>query len=530
MRSPSLFFLSAAVSLAACAHMGRDHGPTTKKERGPNPYYNLVVSNLKAFEGDTQGSLESLLKAIEAYPEEPYLKYLAAERYVQAQNLGEAEKFLDQALKLKPKWYAAESLKAEILESKGDLKKAGEIFETLFKEGPKKEEACFQLVQSLVHRQKYNQAASVLNAWLAKNPESTTALYFLATIQNNYLNHSDEAIKIYTKLLQLEPDDTRAHSQMAQIYLKQKNNKKALEEFQAIERQYPNDLSIKLQIASLYQEQGSIEGAIQKLNEVLELNPEADRVHYFLGLLYEKTSAHQKALDHFEKVTSASGIFKDAVLQRVAILKDLKEDKKAIQVLEKALQKAPKIPQFYQFLSLLLEDQGRLSDAVDWLKKGLQKAPNNEELYFNLGSLYDKQGKKEESLKIMQKVLEINPKNAQAMNTIGYTYAEAGQNLDEAEKLIRKALELKPGDAYIIDSLGWVYYQKGDLKKSLLYLDKAHKIFPKEPAILEHLGDLYLKMGEKRRAQKFFKEALEFGKKKVKRDEEEIKRVEKKIQ
>ena len=522
MKFLRLFILSGCVALTACAH-------APKKDRGPNPYYDLVLSNLMAFDGDVEGSIKNLLKSVEAYPDNAHLKYLAAQRFAEAQNWVKASQYINEALKIKPKWSAAKILKGQILEAQGELDKAGVIFSELLKSRPKKEESYFNLSQNLVHRQKYNQAIQVLNSWIAKNPDSVTTLYYIATIQNVYLKDSAQALKSYSRLLQLDPDDIRVRNQVAQIYLKQNNKEKALEEFINIERQFPNDLSIKVQIASLYQDIGRVGEAITKLNEILEINPQADRIHYFLGLLYEKLKEEKKALEHFEKITATSSVFDDAVLQQAVLLRDLKESKRGTELLRNAIRKHPKVSRFYQFLSLFWEEEEQMDRAVDALKDGIKKIPNDEELYFNLGSLHDKLKQKEESLKMMRKVLELNPKNAAALNYIGYTYAEAGDKLDEAEKLIVEALKIKPGDAYITDSLGWVYYQKGDLKKALIFIEKANKRSPNEPVILEHLGDVYLKRGEKSRAKQFFKQAIEQGRKKEKPNGEEIDRVEEKL-
>jgi tetratricopeptide (TPR) repeat protein len=83
-----------------------------------------------------------------------------------------------------------------------------------------------------------------------------------------------------------------------------------------------------------------------------------------------------------------------------------------------------------------------------------------------------------------------------------------GQNLDEAERLIIEALKHKPNDGYITDSLGWVYYQKGDYRRALDHLKKAHELVPDDPTIMEHVGDAYLKLNDPVNALKFYQRAL----------------------
>ena len=127
----------------------------------------------------------------------------------------------------------------------------------------------------------------------------------------------------------------------------------------------------------------------------------------------------------------------------------------------------------------------------------------------------------------MQKVIDANPHNASALNFLGYTYAEQNKNLDEAEILVRKAIEVKPNDGYITDSLGWVLFQQGRIAEALKTLEKADRLAPDEPVILEHLGDAYLKNAEKQKALEVYQRALESDRE----EDEEIKdRLRKKIE
>lgn len=513
--------------LAACGHAPKKG---MVKEEAVNPYYYLVRSNLKAFEGDLSTSLADLEKALEVYPDNAFLKYLAAERHAKMNALDKAQALIQEVLTIKPDWFDAEMLSAQILEAKGQFKEAGQIYIKLIGQRPKEEQGYFQLAQNLVHQEKYHEAIQILRSWLAQQPDSITTLFTIATIENIYLKNSGQALQAYQKILQLDPDNFRVRSQMAQIYLKQEKKEKALDQFLKIERVFPQDLSIKLQIAFIYQETEQIDKAIAKLQEMAGINPEADRVQYYLGLLYERGRQDSQALAAFAKVPPASSLYKDAILHRVALLREAKEDEPAIKILKTAITKKSTTPQFYQLLSILYEDNHKPDAAIAILKQGIKKLPKDEDLYFNLGALYDRLKRKEESIQAMRKVLELNPENASALNYIGYTYAEADQNLEEAEAMILKALKLKPKDGYITDSLGWVYFQKGDLKKAFQYLQEALKILPEEPVIVEHMGDIYLKMENRRQARRYFEKALELGKKREKPNLEEIERVEQKLQ
>ena len=126
------------------------------------------------------------------------------------------------------------------------------------------------------------------------------------------------------------------------------------------------------------------------------------------------------------------------------------------------------------------------------LEEAVRVLPEDEKVKYYLGSLYDRQGKIEDSLKVMEAILAINPQHADALNYIGYTWTLKGVNLDKAEQKLRKAMELRPESGYIRDSWGWYLFVRGKSKEAIVELEKAVRLKPDEPTILEHLGDVYM--------------------------------------
>ena len=97
----------------------------------------------------------------------------------------------------------------------------------------------------------------------------------------------------------------------------------------------------------------------------------------------------------------------------------------------------------------------------------------------------------------MEEILELDPYNADAMNFIAYQYAEDGVHLNKALALAQRALELNEA-GHIYDTLGWVYYRLGRYDEALEPLRAALREMPDDPVIHEHLGDLYVALGEPR--------------------------------
>ena len=73
--------------------------------------------------------------------------------------------------------------------------------------------------------------------------------------------------------------------------------------------------------------------------------------------------------------------------------------------------------------------------------------------------------------------------------------------------MIKKALQIEPQNGAYLDSLGWVYFKREDYKKAEGYL-KIAIILIKDPVIFEHLGDLYIRLGNLKEAVNYYKQGL----------------------
>lgn len=102
----------------------------------------------------------------------------------------------------------------------------------------------------------------------------------------------------------------------------------------------------------------------------------------------------------------------------------------------------------------------------------------------------------------LERVLDEFPEDASASNDLGYLWADQGKHLRRALGMIGRAVAAEPDNPAYRDSLGWVYYRLGRYEAALAELEQAAAAQP-DPVILDHLGEVQLKLGcpdEARRA------------------------------
>src|ERR1043165_7248540 len=107
----------------------------------------------------------------------------------------------------------------------------------------------------------------------------------------------------------------------------------------------------------------------------------------------------------------------------------------------------------------------------------------------------------------LRRVMEMKSDYAHAYNALGYTLAEKTDRLAEAKELVEKALKLSPDDPFILDSLGWVYYRLGQVPEALKHLQDAYTERA-DPEIAAPLGEVLWKSGQRDEAAKIWRASL----------------------
>ncbi len=160
-------------------------------------------------------------------------------------------------------------------------------------------------------------------------------------------------------------------------------------------------------------------------------------------------------------------------------------------------------------VAAILRRSGRDAEAEKQLRAWVAVAPGDADARLALGALLDRKGKNAEAETELREAIRLDPRSAEALNYLGYSLADRGERLDEALALIQSALKLDPWNGAYLDSLGWAYMKLGRVEDARDPLERAAREFPRDPAVLEHLGDYYERSGDLGRAKIYWRRALE---------------------
>jgi len=230
---------------------------------------------------------------------------------------------------------------------------------------------------------------------------------------------------------------------------------------------------------------------------------------YFYGEINEGQGKLKKALAHFRKVKSGA-FLKNAHKNTARLSAKLESLDTAQQWLQSEQKKSSKKKDQAYWLKLeadLLSDQRKYADALQRYNKIITLMPNKMSYRYYRGLLFERTKQIELAENDFNLIINKQKNNANALNALGFLLVKHTNRFDEARKHIQKAFKLKPNDPTIMDSLGWVYFRTGEMAIAEGYLRKAFKAV-KNPQIASHLITVLAKSGQYQEAKKLFDEMI----------------------
>ncbi|MGW8390166.1 tetratricopeptide repeat protein [Pseudoduganella sp. HUAS MS19] len=342
-------------------------------------------------------------------------------------------------------------------------------------------------------------------------PDSELATLTMAQM----LGELDGAQKLFADFLQKYPAAREVRSAYARLLVEQKQYDQAREQFLLLLKEQPDNPGTlyALGVISLQgQDSKAAEGYFKRYVAVLEAQPDPERdpnkALMLLAQIAEEKGDLDGALAWLDKIDGDDARSALAARLKRAHITARKGDVDGARAQLKDITPADQAEQvqILQTEGQLLRDAGRALEAFKTLQDGVLRFPNSPDLMYDYALAAEKLGKVEAMETALRKVIESVPDNHHAYNALGYSLADRNVRLDEAYELIDKALKMAPGDPYIMDSMGWVLFRMGKLKEAEQSLRQAYALRG-DAEIAVHLGEVLWKQGDKAGAAKLWREA-----------------------
>jgi tetratricopeptide (TPR) repeat protein len=551
-----------ALALAGCAALpgARPAAQPELPRPAPvvaGPEVHFLVGRQLELEGRYDEALESFRRAAELDPESAYLQRKIAHLAARSGDLAGALEAGQRAHQLDPEDAETRLLLGTLHRLRRDAAAAEAVL--LGPDGkPLDEDAAFLLYTIYSESERPQDALALarwmverdpasLRGWLAvagayerleqpaeseralqqaleQDPDNLAVLGALARSRRARGDREGE-VAVYRQILDRYPHHHATLTALADAQVALNRTEEAIAALEDVERHHPEDVRSSVRLALLEYDVGRFDSAASRLERALDASEHEPEISYLLGLVRQRLDQDDAALAAFAEVPEDNRSYAEARTQMAVIHEERGELAEALAEVERARAVRASRP-LDLYAASLRAKSGDVDGAIAFLEGLLAQAPDDDELLYNLGVVHGEARRYDAALRYMQRALEKNPDNPAALNYVGYSWAEKGENLDQAEAMIHRALELRPDDGYITDSLGWVYYMRARpllqsgraadleqgralLQKALRELERASQLTGGDPVVAEHLGDVWLLKGDKRRALEFYGNAIE---------------------
>jgi tetratricopeptide (TPR) repeat protein len=462
-----------------------------------------------------------------------------------AQNSTGAIAAYKKALDIDPENEDAMTGLAMVYTDLGDTKAAADLLRKVADKSPNTR-SLTNLAGVYEQMKDYSLAAEMLRRALEQQPGNSDLEHALA--QDLLLSdQTDDALKLYEKLVADDPKDSQSLLRVSQIYRQKRDFAKARQAAEKAKEVDPSNLELQYNDVTLLEAEGKLPDAIKTLKGILDTTAKktysagerANRAMLLdrLGFLYRSSEQYPQAVEIYRQIAeldpdSASR----ASAEIVEAYRLAKEFTKAEAEADAASKKYPDDRVVRAVHASLLADLGKIDQAVAETRK-LMDGKNDRETYVSLAQIYEKSKNFSEMAKSLdsaeklstasedkeaiifmrgamyermknftgaeeefRKVLTLNPDNGSALNYLGYMLADRNIRLDEAREMINRALSKDPNNGAYLDSLGWVLFRMNKLPEAEEKLRHALQYMTRDATVHDHLGDVYFREGKIREA------------------------------
>jgi Flp pilus assembly protein TadD len=172
----------------------------------------------------------------------------------------------------------------------------------------------------------------------------------------------------------------------------------------------------------------------------------------------------------------------------------------------KSLKTNPDDYRLHDALGLAYWARGDAARAEPEWQETLRLEPNSAQTLTMLGALYARQRRFDLAVPLLERALQLNPEDTGAHMSLGALCAETGKP-DRAVEQFRAAVQLSPMNFTAHNLLGKLYLDSNRLAEAEQQFRQSLGCEP-NLAAYDHLGFIYMRQGDRNRAEEAFKQAL----------------------
>ncbi len=544
--------LACFVFMTAC-------GVSKKKEETPSLSKADYAYIMKFHEGvryKSKGMVDEALLVFEdchtKRPQDDAVCFALSELYLKKGEKIRAGEFISKAAKLDPKNKHYLTELAYFQYDSGEFKAASKSFQSLMEKEPRNPDYQFGLAECYVQLGSPQKAIDILNkteSQMGIIPELSIQKYtlfmqmkkvdlalkeltaaresqpnnpqLLGALVDHYFKQNEElkAIKTLQDMAKVDPENGRVHLFLSEVYRQRGDRKEYLNALKMAFMGQGINIDQKMQaLITLQQTSRLVTQAELDLVSILEVqHPKQAKTHSIKGDFLMDMDRSDEALVSYKKALefdkSVYPIWNQVLIMEFTkgLTQELYTDSKA------CLELFPLQPTPYLLFGVAANQLEKFEEAKEALSNGvayvINDAPLKGEFTSQIGESEFGLGNTKEAIQQYKKAMKTDPGSSLIPNNLAYRLAKEKIELDYAAEMAVKAINTGGRQAQFLDTYGYVLFQKGEYKLAKKNFEEAYQTMTSDPILLEHLGDVYVKLNETEKAVEFWKKAKELNSK-----------------
>ena len=461
--------------------------------------------------------------------------------YLRRNEIDKALNAIDVLDKKQPDNPGTLNLRGRALMSKRDISGARQNFERALQIDPVYLPAVISLAGLDLLDKNVPQAKKRFDTLLAADPKNASAMLAAGELAARTGGAPEEVLGWISKAVGANPTDSTARLALIEYYLRTKDAKKAasaaqealaalpdrpeildavgraqaaagdanqaLITFGKLSTQQPDAPLPYLRMAELQAGGGQREAAVQSLRRALKLKPDLLDAQRALAGLHLALNQQTEALSVAREVQTQRPKEAIGFLLEGDIYATKGDLPRAISLYRAALKQAPS-PQAAVKLhgALAVTSKG---EAATFAQSWLKDHPKDAEFRVHLGNSATVAKDYPAAVAHYETALEQQPDNPMILNNLAWALGQIKS--PKAIETAEKANKIAPNQPAIMDTLAMLLVDKGDAGRSLELLDRAVKLAPQAASIRLNYARVLIKAGKKSEAKKELDELVKLG-------------------
>ncbi len=332
-----------------------------------------------------------------------------------------------------------------------------------------------------------------------------------------------EAYKLFTAVLNEEPDNSYAQMSLYDYYNELGQKEKAHDMLDRILLSKKTDLETKATMIRVFIQDNESHGAdstqvIALFDRMLQANRSADVAEMRAAYMSIKKLPADTVNAAFKKVLE---IAPDRSSARMQLIQNLWEEKRYDDVIaqsDTAHAYNPEEMVFYYFGGMGHYMKHDEDATLTEFRRGIAQINKDSQpelvsdLYMIMGDILHNKDLPKEAFAAYDSCLQWKPDNVPALNNYAYYLSLTGHDLQKAELMSYKAIKAEPSNSTYLDTYAWILFREERYADAKAYIDQTltyADTTANNSTILEHAGDIYAMNGITDKAIAFWQQALD---------------------